>query len=239
MRLDGYLRRQDTWLARTLRWISPLSGQAYALSPAKRLLDLLVAYPAVLLVVLAILLLLAVNKLLYRGHPALFRQTRVGHGGKPLRVVKIRSLVWSASGASAPAFGRFMRQYYLDELPQLLQVARGQLSLVGIRVLPQEVYESLRSEWSGERFEAWRAMYDRSPLGLSGVHQIFRHGDKEDARRFHRDMFYGRRASLGLDLYLLWRTLGSRDSDQRFARKRLSHVTRGRSTQWSLETAQP
>jgi lipopolysaccharide/colanic/teichoic acid biosynthesis glycosyltransferase len=167
-----------------------------------------------------IALLMLVNRVLSPGRPALFHQDRVGSGGGTLRVLKVRSMVMRPGddGAGAPAavctrFGRFIRRYYLDELPQLLQVLTGRLSLVGIRVLPRNVYDGLAESWSSERFAAWRAMYAAAPLALSGTHQVFRRTGKEDRRRFHRDMFYARHASLGFDLYLLWRTLGSRDKE--------------------------
>lgn len=175
-------------------------------------------------------LLLAVNKLLYPRHAALFLQDRVGPDEKPLRVMKIRSMVPNnvGTGRHIPActsFGRFIRQQYLDELPQLLQVLTGQLSLVGTRVLPVEVYEGLASSWSSERFERWRAMYASTPLGLTGPHQILRRAGKEDARRYHRDMFYARHASLGFDLYLLWRTSSARDNEHRTAARFLEIPT--------------
>jgi lipopolysaccharide/colanic/teichoic acid biosynthesis glycosyltransferase len=169
--------------------------------------------------ILIIALLVLANKLLSPGYPALFRQDRVGRGGAPLRVVKIRSMASRRkSGAGhevgpiCTAFGRLIRQRYLDELPQVFQVLVGQLSLVGIRVLPRDVYDGLQTSWSDERFAAWQAVYAAAPLGLTGAHQVFRGRGKQDRRRYHRDMFYVRRASLGFDLYLLWRTLGTTDS---------------------------
>jgi lipopolysaccharide/colanic/teichoic acid biosynthesis glycosyltransferase len=79
--------------------------------------------------------------------------------------------------------------------------------LVGIRVLPVPVYEHLRSTWSAARFERWSGCYATSRLGLTGLHQVYRRSGKEDSQRFHRDVFYARQASLGFDLYLLWKTL--------------------------------
>lgn len=184
----------------------------------------MVSLPAAVVVILAVGLLLTVNKFLYPRHAALFVQDRVGPDEKPLRVIKIRSMVPGSpvEGRHIPActsFGRFIRRHYLDELPQLLQVLTGRLSLVGTRVLPVAVYEGLASAWSPERFERWRAMYASTPLGLTGPHQILRRAGKEDSRRYHRDMFYARHASLGFDLYLLWRTLRSRDNEHRIARR--------------------
>jgi lipopolysaccharide/colanic/teichoic acid biosynthesis glycosyltransferase len=222
--VDAYFRRQDTWLARGLGRLSRTSGTAYAVSAAKRTLDLAVSVPAAVIVVVFIVLLVLVNKLLYPRRPALFLQDRVGHGDKALRVIKIRSMVPESRSETAhdpslvcTAFGRFIRRHYLDELPQLLQVFSGQLSLVGVRVLPRDVYEGLAVGWSYERFETWRSMYATAPLGLTGTHQMFRGTGKHDGRRFHRDMFYARHATLGFDLYLLWRTLGTTDSEHRHA----------------------
>lgn len=217
--LDAFFRRPDTLLARVLRGLSSSSGTLYAASATKRALDLVVGVPLAAIAILLILLLIVVNKLLYPRERALFRQDRVGRAGGRLRVIKIRSMISRRSSDAAPggaaictAFGRLIRQHYLDELPQLLQVLTGRLSLVGIRALPQDVYDGLRLSWSDRRFETWRAMYCLAPLGLTGTHQVFRRGGKEDERRFHHDMFYARHASLGFDLYLLWRTLGSRDT---------------------------
>jgi lipopolysaccharide/colanic/teichoic acid biosynthesis glycosyltransferase len=215
---DTFFRRQNTWLARSLARLSPTRGTVYTPSAAKRTLDLAVSVPAVVIVILLIALLAVVNRLLYPRRPALFLQDRVGQGDKALRIVKIRSMVpgpRSGEGqetALCTAFGRFIRRHYLDELPQLLQVLTGRLSLVGIRVLPWDVYAGLAASWSHERFATWQAMYATAPLGLTGAHQVFRARGKEDGRRFHRDMFYARHATLGFDLYLLWRTLGTTDS---------------------------
>jgi lipopolysaccharide/colanic/teichoic acid biosynthesis glycosyltransferase len=220
--LDAFFRSSNTWLARALSGLGPARGSVYAASHTKRALDLVLAIPLAAIAIGLILLLIIVNRMLSPRRPALFRQDRVGRGGGTLRVLKVRSMISRPGPDAAPAvctaFGRFIRRYYLDELPQLLQVLTGRLSLVGIRILPRNVYDGLAASWSEARFEAWSAMYAVAPLGLSGTHQVFRRTGKEDSRRFHRDMFYARHATLGFDLYLLWRTLGSRD-------KEFPHVT--------------
>jgi undecaprenyl phosphate N,N'-diacetylbacillosamine 1-phosphate transferase len=217
--LDIYFRRTDTWPAWVFGRLSGSCGPSYTTSSRKRIVDLAITVPAAVVVLLLIVLLMAVNRVLYPRRPALFFQDRVGRANAPLRVVKIRSMAPRKNGATdsdglpvCTVFGRFIRLHYLDEVPQLLQVMTGQLSLVGIRVLPREVYDGLAAVWSPERVESWQSMYGTAPLGLTGYHQAFRTGGKEDRRRFHRDMFYARHASLGFDLYLLWRTLGSRDN---------------------------
>jgi lipopolysaccharide/colanic/teichoic acid biosynthesis glycosyltransferase len=218
--LDVFFRRPDTLLARGLSRLCPASGTSYGTSAAKRALDLAVSVPLAVIVVLLIVLLALVNKLMYPHQSALFFQDRVGHGDDVLRVVKIRSMAPQPSPETAEGavvrctgFGRFMRRHYLDELPQLLQILTGRLSLVGIRVLPGVVRAGLAADWSSERFATWQRMYATSPLGLTGTHQVFRGEGKEDNRRFHRDMFYARHATLGFDLYLLWRTLGTTDRE--------------------------
>jgi lipopolysaccharide/colanic/teichoic acid biosynthesis glycosyltransferase len=184
-----------------------LTGPKYAASAGKRLLDLLVGFPAAIAALPIILVLVALNRALHPDLPAFFRQDRVGRQGT-LRIFKIRSML-TPTGPHDPAltaFGRFIRRHKLDELPQVFQVLKGDLSLVGIRVLPREICEELRATWSPRRFERWRDAYTRSRLGLTGLHQVQRGVGKEDVRRFHRDVFYAERAWLGLDLYLLWRT---------------------------------
>jgi lipopolysaccharide/colanic/teichoic acid biosynthesis glycosyltransferase len=159
-----------------------------------------------------IVILVAVTKAIDRQHSVLFVQERVGSGLKPLGVVKLRTMRpagragWRHDPSRVTSFGKLLRRYHLDELPQLGHVLHGDLSLVGIRVLPLAVYRYLESAWSPGRFATWARAYDDGPLGLTGVHQVFRRGGKEDVQRFHRDLFYARRASLGLDLYLIWRT---------------------------------
>jgi lipopolysaccharide/colanic/teichoic acid biosynthesis glycosyltransferase len=201
--VDAYLRRRTTILALLLRLVSPSWGRRYASAPVKRALDLIVGVPALGLVAVPMLLLVALNKVLHPGLPALFAQERAGHD-HGLKVMKIRSMSGDTPGLTR--FATILRRHKLDELPQLVQVVSGDLSLVGIRVLPYEIYEDLRAAWSPARFARWSEAYATMPLGLTGIHQVIQGKAKRDRARFHRDMLYARRASLGLDLYLLWRT---------------------------------
>lgn len=209
--IEGYLRRDDTSLAEILRVLSPLSGPAYLCSRAKRNLDLIIGLPVALMSAPLVALLIAMNRVLHPRQPALFIQQRVGPAGRPLTVVKIRSMGPSgwlgAYGHQVIPFRQVLRQYHLDELPQIWEVAVGRLTLVGIRVLPQRVYDELQRTWSPLRFTSWQRVYFTTPLGLTGVHQVFRGPGKEDAGRFHRDLFYVAHASLGFDMYLLWKTI--------------------------------
>lgn len=103
----------------------------------KRALDLLGATLALLLLV-PVLLAVAAAVAVALGRPVLFRQERAGRGGVPFTLVKFRSMR-EGPGTDAERltrFGRLLRASALDELPQLLNVLRGEMSLVGPRPLP-------------------------------------------------------------------------------------------------------
>src|SRR5688500_2249371 len=110
---------------------------------AKRALDLVLA-SVLLLLAWPLLLALAAAVRLQDGGPALFVQERVGRNGLRFRMLKLRSMVPGAEHATVPAadgkavadprvtpLGRFLRRTSLDELPQLVNVVRGEMSLVG------------------------------------------------------------------------------------------------------------
>lgn len=105
----------------------------------KRALDLTVA--ALLVVLLAPLMAAVALAVAARlGRPVLFRQMRAGRGGAPFRLVKFRSMRDGPGGDEErlDGFGRALRRSGLDELPQLLNVLRGEMSLVGPRPLPPD-----------------------------------------------------------------------------------------------------
>ena len=95
--------------------------------------------------------------------------------------------------------GRFLRRWSLDELPQLLNVVRGEMSLVGPRP-EMPMLEAYYSDKQRQRF----AM----PQGLTGWWQV--NGRPQDiVRKVELDLHYGRRYSLGLDLWILIKTIGA------------------------------
>jgi lipopolysaccharide/colanic/teichoic acid biosynthesis glycosyltransferase len=126
-------------VAERRRGLGPPRGGAYALWGGKWALDaagalalLLAASPVMLAVALA------VRRAL--GPPVLFRQLRAGRGGKPFTLLKFRSMVEGEGedAARLGPFGRRLRAVGLDELPQLINVLRGEMSLVGPRPLLPE-----------------------------------------------------------------------------------------------------
>lgn len=165
-----------------------------------------------LLVVLSplILLLAALVKLTSSG-PAFYRQVRLGQNGRPFSICKLRTMtqnceattgpVWS--GANDPrvtGIGRFLRDTHLDELPQLWNVLRGEMSLIGPRPERPELVA---------RLERLIPHYgDRLLLrpGLTGLAQVQLPADSDvsDVRRkLSHDLYYVRQLSFGLDLRIL------------------------------------
>jgi lipopolysaccharide/colanic/teichoic acid biosynthesis glycosyltransferase len=122
----------------------------------KRALDLAIAVPA-LVASAPLMAALAVAVKLDSPGPAFFRQTRVGRGRRPLALYKLRSMVADADrrGPAVTAgdddritrVGRVLRKTKLDELPQLLNVVRGEMSLVGPRPEAPRYVERYRPEW--------------------------------------------------------------------------------------------
>jgi exopolysaccharide biosynthesis polyprenyl glycosylphosphotransferase len=183
----------------------------------KRAFDLTVASVG-LLCILPLWLLIAVLIRVTSKGSVLFRQERVTKGGRTFTVYKFRTMVSNAAEVlerrgidpSAPFFkldddprltrvGRILRKLSLDELPQLLNVLRGDMSLVGPRPLPAEQVAA-NLELLSSRHEV--------PAGVTGWWQINgrSHIDFEEAVRM--DLFYIENWSLSLDLYILLKTVG-------------------------------
>jgi exopolysaccharide biosynthesis polyprenyl glycosylphosphotransferase len=176
---------------------------------AKAAFDVLGA--AVLLVAVApVLLALAVAVRLDGGGPALFRQTRVTRSGKTMELLKLRSMIdhadsdtrWAVLPEHTTRLGRWLRTTHLDELPQLLNVLRGEMSLVGPR--PERPYFAARFERQIPRY----ADRHRMRTGLTGWAQVHGlHGDTPIADRIRFDNFYIEHWSPWMDVVILARTL--------------------------------
>ncbi|WP_188188536.1 sugar transferase [Nonomuraea sp. SYSU D8015] len=183
----------------------------------KTVFDRVVAATALLLLALPLLAIALVIRMTSKG-PALFFQTRVGKGGKEFRVVKFRTMVVDAEqlkGALLEAnefdgvlfkirndpritkVGAFLRKYSLDELPQLLNVLRGEMSLVGPRPpLPEEVAEY--------GTDVRRRLVVKP--GMTGLWQVSGRSDLTWEESVRLDLRYVENWSLILDLQILWKT---------------------------------
>lgn len=168
---------------------------------AKRALD--VAGAILLAVVLAPLLVtIGGLVLLDSGRPVFFRQTRIGRGGRPFRILKFRTLRAGSSPTPAPKqhetrIGGLLRRWGLDELPQLWNILRGEMSLVGPRpTLPGQV----------DRYGAFERQRLRVRPGLTGWAQIHGRNAISWDERIALDVWYVKHRSFRLDARILWRT---------------------------------
>ena len=175
----------------------------------KRLFDLALTIPGVILIS-PLLGLVAILVRLKLGQPVLFRQVRPGYKGKPFTLYKFRTMKVSrnAEGSLLPdserltSLGRFLRSFSLDELPELINVLRGEMSLVGPRPLLMQYLERYTSE------QARR--HDVIP-GMTGWAQINGRNLLTWEDKFRFDVWYVDNWSLWLDvkilLLTLWRAL--------------------------------
>ena len=171
----------------------------------KRLFDLLAS--AIGLLILAVpLALLAWQVRGKLGSPVLFTQVRPGLHGKPFRMVKFRTMTDArdASGALLPdaqrltPFGRFLRASSMDELPELWNVLKGEMSLVGPRPLLME-YLPLYTSEQARRHEV--------RPGITGWAQVNGRNAISWADKFAMDVWYVDHHSLWLDVHILWLTV--------------------------------
>lgn len=140
------------------------------------------------------------------GGPVLFRQQRGGHRGSTFEVVKFRTMrdATGPDGAPLPdedrltALGRFLRATSLDELPQLLNVVRGELSLVGPRPLV--------ARYLTRYTPAQARRHDVIP-GMTGWAQVNGRNAHDWPSKFRLDLWYVEHWSLWLDLQILVRTV--------------------------------
>ena len=174
----------------------------------KRAMDIvlsLVALCALSPLLLAAALTIAVET----GLPVLFRQTRVGLNGREFGMFKFRSMVKNAASIG-PYFttnndpritrvGRFIRRTSIDELPQLINVLRGDMSLVG----PRPDVPAQRSLYTPVD---WAQRCSVRP-GITGLAQALYRSDSTEVQRLDADLRYTREASLWLDLKICWWTL--------------------------------
>jgi lipopolysaccharide/colanic/teichoic acid biosynthesis glycosyltransferase len=202
-----------------------MDAPGHGIPRAKRALDLALATLA--LVVSAPVMLIAAGLVrLSSPGPVLFCQVRIGRGERPFTMLKLRTMYVDSDERASREFntcellgeaepdsdgvfklendprivpvGRFLRRYSIDELPQLLNVLRGEMSLVGPRPsLPWEV-----ELYSPEQ----RRRHECLP-GLTGLWQVSGRNRLSMPQMLSLDLEYVERRSLRLDLWILWRTL--------------------------------
>lgn len=177
--------------------------------PAKRLFDLLLTIPGLILVT-PLLLLTALLVRLFHGSPVIFQHKRPGYRGEPFTLYKFRTM----SNARDPRgnllpdearltpLGKFLRATSLDELPELLNVLKGEMSLIGPRPLLMRYLDRYTPE------QARR--HDALP-GITGWAQINGRNNLSWEAKFELDVWYVDHWSVGLDIKILaltfWKVL--------------------------------
>lgn len=218
-RVDRNLRREDTMRARIARKLAP-TGHEYLDSWQKRwLVDIPMGIAGGVFTAPLTAALCAAVWLEDKG-PIFYKHERMGKDGKKIHVWKIRSMRLDADKYSPEEverinielgvaddprntrIGRILRRFELDELPQFWQVVRGDFSLCGIRVMHPAYRDSMAKSVNTQDMVLWDAAYNRGRGAFNPNASRIRHR-KDDKKRIHDDLIYDRKASLGLDYYLL------------------------------------
>jgi lipopolysaccharide/colanic/teichoic acid biosynthesis glycosyltransferase len=152
------------------------------------------------------------------GSKAIFTQMRTGKGGKRFKLLKLRTMVSNAeelkkelahlnelewpdfkitNDPRITRFGRFLRKTSLDELPQLLNVLKNDMSLVGPRP----------TSFSSETYKLWQTERLDVVPGITGLWQIYGRGKTEFNERLKMDIAYVNRRCIWLDIQIIFRTL--------------------------------
>ncbi len=183
----------------------------------KRSFDLLICSLSLILVI-PLILIISLLVLIADGRPILFKQKRAGSNGRIFEILKFRTMVKGAENMRpltdevdengntifkkkndprVTRLGRFLRRFSLDELPQLFNILKGDMSLVGPRPeLPELV----------EKYQPWQRKRFAIPQGLTGWWQIHGRSDKQMYLHTEDDLYYIQHYSIWLDLYILVNT---------------------------------
>jgi exopolysaccharide biosynthesis polyprenyl glycosylphosphotransferase len=196
-------------------WFQCLAGSPArtAAAPLKRLVD--IAGACIVLLITAPLLPVLLMLIRRDGGPAIFTQVRIGEGGRRFRLHKLRTMrigadssaQWaSADDPRTTRVGRFLRRTHLDELPQLVNVLRGEMSLVGPRPEQPEFVD---------RLERMLPFYQRRHLmrpGITGWAQVrcgYAGSDIGSAWKLCHDLYYAKHRSTAVDLLILGETFAT------------------------------
>jgi lipopolysaccharide/colanic/teichoic acid biosynthesis glycosyltransferase len=172
----------------------------------KRLFDIIISLTATLFLLPVFIIIVIVIKLGSRG-AAVFKQTRAGKNGKPFTFYKFRTMKPGVNpfGASPKSgsdprltkIGIFLRKTSLDELPQLFNVLKGDMSLVG----PRPLYVEQIAEWNDEQKKRLLVK-----PGLTGLAQINGRGELTKEAKLAFDVEYVKKASMAMDIKIIFIT---------------------------------
>lgn len=186
----------------TSKYIRPSPG----IPLRKRLFDLALTTPGLILIS-PLLALIGILAWILQGRPILFRQVRPGYRAEPFTLYKFRTMtealdpqgIARSDAERLTPFGRFLRSFSLDELPELLNVLKGEMSLVGPRPLLMRYLD---------RYTPDQARRHEVLPGITGWTQVNGRNAITWEEKFRFDVWYVDNWSLGLDLMILALTLG-------------------------------
>ncbi|MCK8622085.1 sugar transferase [Prevotella sp. E13-27] len=179
----------------------------------KRLFDFIVALIGLLLLLPVFVVIYIGQKITYKG-PAFFRQERIGLGGRPFMIYKFRTMVVNNENDGVPQlaevdddrltkFGKFLRSHHLDELPQLWNVLKGDMSLVGPR--PERKYFIDQIMTRDSRYENLYAIRP-GVTSYATLYNGYTDTMEKMLRRLELDLYYMENYSWRFDLLIIWKT---------------------------------
>lgn len=171
----------------------------------KRFIDVFIGGAALLLLT-PLMAMIALVICLAMGRPVLFRHVRPGYKARPLVLLKFRTMNYLRDAQGRPlsdaerltSLGKLLRTWSLDELPQLWNVLRGDMSLVGPRPLLTDYLA---------RYSPEQARRHEVKPGITGWAQVNGRNALSWEERFRFDIWYVDHCSLGLDLKIIWKTI--------------------------------
>ena len=182
----------------------------------KRLCDLLGAMALIIILSPVFLIIVVLQKILNPG-PALYSQERIGRGGKPFRIYKFRTMVVDAEKDGVPQleadndvrltdFGRKLRRHHMDELPQLWNVLKGDMSFVGYRPERQFFINQIM-----EHNPDYSLLFRSRPgvTSLATIENGYTDTMEKMLRRLDMDLEYLRKRTLIMDMKIILRTIFS------------------------------
>ena len=194
--------------------VSQNDGMSLAGHFVKRSVDIVLS--ALLLIIFSPLLLIcALAVKLEDGGPAIYKQERIGKGGRPFLIYKFRSMVIDAEKGGSPALysgdsddrltrtGRFLRNHHLDELPQLWNVFKGDMSFIGYRPERQFYIDQIM-----EKNPRYKYLYQIRPgvTSYATLYNSYADSLEKMLTRLDLDLYYLRNHSLSFDARVLWLT---------------------------------
>lgn len=207
---------RDAWVRKFDPQKRLLRGRSYRL--AKRVMDLILVVATMPLWIPLNGLIALIIRVTSPGAPVVFRQLRTGKGGRRFYMYKFRTMVPNAEALKEkyahlnelqwPDFkitddpritpvGKFLRKTSLDEIPQLFNVLKGEMSLVGPRP----------TSFGPETYKLWHTSRLDVMPGMTGLWQVFGRAKLEFDDRLRLDIAYIERASLRMDVYILFMTV--------------------------------